>query len=706
MKSRAHHFYLSSIILCWFFAIVATAQPPDRPADFSVEQAISRADIHRYVLADTAVINLYQGNGRFGGCYGPLGLHLDPAETAWHAYGPTRFMHIQHYARAKFGVDYLLPMFRIYWQTRPAQVNDYHQHQSFFDGTITTRWASGDSRITVTTWFDPVDRDMAGLKIHVQGPAPNIIIAPLQTLWLHYRQEVMQTSVIRREQDHWRIDLACLNAATTVFVKTDMRVHLSGTQLTCALREGDNTILLSVHKKPAASCQHSLSRTLAWWHAKWSSTGCLALPDPAAQKEWVRTMAYILYSHNDDRMGSAPPMGFTGIAWSFLFPQDLAFLQPLLLATGHLDIAKSWVEYFAERIEGMRSYTKRIFGAEGVFCPWAVPYAGFAGFHEPTPPTKNYYSIHNSGYLARMAEETGAFVDDPAWTERNVLPILRETARFYRSICTREDDGLWHLFVTPSTGQDENGGFNQKDYLCALYSAQYCFQKAIAYGLDRDGDYASILRDGLAFPALLTDRGFYYSNLGAKNENAGGQKHPVQLNELAFLPVHTVPSPSAVTAYKKRYDITINASLPHFAGWTVGEFLIAGSRLGEAAEWMTDWRNLVASVLADPDYIQLYESSGNKRSFYITTSGMVAQSLLNNVVDDWWGQLVIGQCIPWPGTIAFKNLYSRLGVSLNGDIVGQSATVRLRAWKDCTFEIHGSCISMKKGEIKTVKLNR
>ncbi len=58
MKNRAHHFNLSSIILCWFFAIVATAQPPDRPADFSVEQAISRADIHRYVLADTAVINL------------------------------------------------------------------------------------------------------------------------------------------------------------------------------------------------------------------------------------------------------------------------------------------------------------------------------------------------------------------------------------------------------------------------------------------------------------------------------------------------------------------------------------------------------------------------------------------------------------------------------------------------------------------------
>ncbi len=691
---------LLAVFLCntpaWLFAHDET--------EFSIPQAISSADIIRTTWPDTAVISLYQGNGRFGSMYGPLGLQLDPGKPEWLKYGLPQYLHIKHFCRAKFGVDYLLPLACIFWQDRPKKVTGYSQHQSFYDGTITTRFTEENNSITVMTWFDAVERDLCAIKINVQGQAPAIILDPFKALYVHYRQELYQTPSIDFKAGIWEIKLSCLNANSTLFLQTNANVNRVDNSLHINLHEGENTILLSVNARPKATLKKSLARTVKWWHKKWQNMGCLRLPDLDAQRMWVRTMAYIFYSHNEDKTGMAPPMGFTGHGWPFVFPGDLTFLPPVLLASGNLSIAKSWVEYLAERLDDMKKYTRRLFGVDGLFCPGTIPYAGFAGFHDPSPPTKNYYSINVSGLLARMTDETAAFVNDGQWKQKFAEPIIRETAIFYRSISNKEADGYWHLFITPSTGLDENGGFNQKDYLCALFSAQYCFQKAIEYGLDSDGLYRQILQDGLAFPTLMPERGYYYTNQGAKNEQAGAQKHPVQLNPLALLPIYPHVSEPAATAYNLRYKITINAEQPHFAGWTLAEFLLAGTHMNDVAGWKKDWDNLIRSNIADADMIQTYESSGNNRAFYVTTMGMIAQSLTCNLVDDWFGTLEIARCNPWQGKIYLKNIYSRLGVSVSGEIDKQMATLSLTAWKDCDFDMHGMQIKMKKGKTQTTTL--
>ncbi len=701
MEISTRTFFLIILAACAVFSLESFGTD-NETVTMNIRRALVQADLQRTVLPDTAVIPLYQGNGRFGSLFGALGLHVNPVRVADFKYGKPQFLHMRHFARAKFGVDYLLPLASIFWEEFSEKITRYSQQQSFYDGTIITAFATVHGKITVTTWFDPIERDLCGIKIKVSGKAPGILLAPAQRIYAHYRQELEQKTSIHNQSGLWEIDLQCLNGQSSLFVQTDAEVSREGDYLSLSLHEGDNAILLSVNEKPQTVAPNSLERTVAWWHSRWENMGCLNLSDPAAQKFWLRTLAHILYSHNDDKIGSAPPMGLTGLAWSFMFPQDLSFLHPLLLSTGNVEIVRSWVEYLAERLPGMKLYTKRIFGVDGVFCPWAVPYAGFEGFHEPAPPTKNYYSIHNSGYLARMAHETGLFVDRSDWKEKYAAPVIRETALFYKSICKKEADGFWHLFVMPSTGQDENGGYNQKDYLCALYSAQYCFQKAVEYGLDDDGFYHRVLQEGLAFPSLLSEKGFYYPNQGWRQETAGGQKHPVQLNELAFLPVNTAPSASAISAYRQRYEITINAGRSHFAGWTLGEFLIAGSRMADSEGWKKDWDNMLHASLADPELIQLYESSANNRCYYITTSGMIAQSMVNNLVDDWFGKLEIASCNPWPGKNQFKNIYSKLGVRVSGEVDDHCVSLHLTAWKDCEFDLHGEKIKMRKGDVKVI----
>ena len=112
----------------------------------------------------------------------------------------------------------------------------------------------------------------------------------------------------------------------------------------------------------------------------------------------------------------------------------------------------------------------------------------------------------------------------------------------------------------------------------------------------------------------------------------------------------------------KAYEIT--ASKKNRLPWrTLGTFLLAGSRCGNPEEWIKDWENLRISDNVDAEWIQIYESSSNyDMPFYISTNGLIAQSLLNNLISDWYGKLEIAKCNPWQGDIHLKNIYSKLGI--------------------------------------------
>ena len=672
----------------------------------AIEKAICSADVVRQSYADSAVINLYQGNGVFGSSYGALGLHINPMKNAALAkYGKTEYYNMHHFVRAKYAADYLVPMAKFYWENEPEKILKYNQTQSYYHGTISTQFEYENNKIAVKTWFDPVAKNLAGIKLNVEGKSSNIIFKPTDLAVIHYDQKLPQIVKISNQDKQWKIELSCLDKTTIVYLKTDAAVKLENSNLVLTPHSGENSILFSVNKTAAISADKSLKQTSEWWHNKWQTMGLLVIPEIHAQQMWVRSMAQFLYSFNEDKLGLPPPMGFTGNHWNFGYPQDISFVHTMLLSTGNINMAKSWIEYFSERISGMKAYTKRLMDVDGIMAPWVFPLGNFEGYHDPSVPNKFYYEIHNSGYLARMAYETAVFVNNEKWTEKYAKPLISETATFYKGIAEKREDNLWHLSIKPSTGQDEKGGVDQDDYLCALFSAEYCLQKAIEYNLDEDGTYAKILKDGLAFPALKSERGIYFSNKGRGESDFGNQKHPVQLNALAFLPVDKTITATSKTAYDLRYDITMEAKKPYFFGWTLGEFLLAGSRIGNVTEWQKDWDNISKSNYVDKDWIQVYETSGvYKDSYYNITNGLITQSLLNNIVSDWFGKLEIAKCNPWQGKVQLKDIYSKLGVTVSGDVDSKSASLVLKAWKDCEFELNGEKINLKKNQSITKKI--
>ena len=670
-----------------------------------VEELVRRGNVIREDFPSPEDEGLYLGNGRFGAALSSLGLTRRPLSHLqyWGRFGFTSA--IEHTPTT---ADYLLPSLELSWENAPDRVSDYRQEQDFYDGVLRTSFVGPDGRkVKVISWFDAAEKDLAGFEVELSAGNFPIVLSVKSGFQVYpfvFRDQVEQTLSATPEGDNYRLELrypASLNEATAVFyLYSGAPVEVDGQSVRILPGKGRNKLYLRYGAPVTpADRDNSLKRSIRGWHGKWASTGWVDFPDPEMQKVWVRSMAYLLSSYDDTETGLIQPTnGLSGYPFPFHFVQDLEYVAPALMMTGHGRIVEAWVEKFAGEIPQMQAYAKHLWpSSEGIYPPWELPFGPIEGYHEPTVPVAFCYEPHNVGYLCRLAKEAGDFKGDPDWTERYVKPLVAECCQFYLSACSRGEDGQWHLSWYPSIGQDEAGGRNNTDYLCSLYSAKYCFQTAVEMGLDADGTLSRILSGGLAFDSLLSDRGTWHTCHGA--DDFGIQKHPVQLDGLSYFPVEAAPLPTEAKAYALRHDITDRAREPYFFGWTLGQFLLSASNMQDPSGWLEDWSKMVPSGYTDPDWIQIRETSRNTgASFYVTTHGMIAQSLLRNYVNDYWGTLDIAACPVSAGTVRFGNIATRLGVKVSGEAGKDGVKLNVVSDSDRKLIINGETVSLKKGE--------
>ena len=687
----------------------------------SRSKLIRRGNIIRksYKVGETGC---YLGNGRFGAVMSGLGLNMSPQmQRRYPAAGQSQYTHMEHWGRFRFiseamnqetTADYILPLFKIYWEQEPEHVEDYRQCQDFYDGTLETSYripaagAGQGTQIKVLNWFDQANKNLAGIHIDIsEGTVPVKVSAvtdfvPYAFL---YKKMTHQNVAVKKAGDNWCVKVVCEDTinqtCTDVYIYSTARAELCSDGIRLLASKGNNQIYISAGcPVTAEDVRQSLERTREKWHENWETGGWFDFPEETAQKMWIRSWAYLLSSYDDDLGIIQPANGLTGNMFPFHFVQDMEYMSPALMMMGRVDIVKRWIEKFAGEIEEMRQYAKSLWPeAKGIYPPWELPYGPIEGYHSPSVPVIFCYEPHNAGYLCRMAREAADFIGEETWTERYVYPLVLEISRFYEAFCRKREDGLWHLEWYPCVGQDEAGGRNRRDYLCSLYSAQYSFQTAVAYGLDKDGRYAEILKDGLAFKNLLSDRGILHTAHGT--DDFGKQKHPVQLDGLAYFPIETAPLEYEKKAYELRHDITDRAKEPFYFGWTLGQFLLAGSNNKDAEGWRRDWAEMRTSDYTDEEWIQIYETSGEaEKSFYMTAHGMVLQSLIRNYVNDYWGTLDIGSCPVFEQKVSFGNIETRLGITVSGSVGDHKIRVELNTKRQCECIVNDELISLEPGK--------
>jgi hypothetical protein len=510
-----------------------------------------------------------------------LSLHIVKKRISLPIYALTTLHHFgERDTHGEFGFDDFIPFARLIWSKLPSLPQSWEQRFEPYEGRVTTAagWDNVSYRLTAS--FHPYQRDLLVLGVkydNSDGAMPDL------TLRFGAKDDGVETV----ELDPNGVPVLTTNAIqgavmSRLIVESGEGIdplwnHDARTlSFPTPIGKGNYTLLLACGDEKRreelgqqinayGSLQEALSACEAGWEERYGES-IVNLPEDDIQGLFARCLHGVLASYAPDVRCQAPPMGFAGICWQRPFPQDLSFIHPLLLRLGHLDIARSWVDYYARTLDQMQEHTQRIYQKPGVMWAWEYPIGDrpFMLGAKPGEPSWYQYEIHNAAYPARMAYETLFYIDDDNWKRNTAWPIIIESARFLDSGLKKEAHGKWSLYITPSSGQDEFGSTDAGNYLCSLFSAKYTLEKALETAgilnitFDEADLWRGILAEGLDFDSLLDKE----ENLYGTNDQSpvhqilGKEKHPIQLNPLGFLP--TTPDEATVNAYHRRHDLCID----------------------------------------------------------------------------------------------------------------------------------------------------
>lgn len=654
-----------------------------------MENAISRGDILRTSFKENA-LPLYMGSGNMGACLNAFGLmnkEDGPCKTV--------LMHSDIWYHGIHDMDFWAPFGRVCFDENPPAPESFRQHLSLYDGILESVSKWGDASLSVRTAFNPQKKDLLAFEITYENasalPGIEILIDKErtncygETAGASFGQAFTENGI----RALW-VTIGGKASVLLAGVKGDAVLSPSEKGLSVSYNKTSGAltlfIALGAKEREAALKRELLKAQKASdyfgevrenWHHRWG-TSFLDIEDAFCQKMWARSMFYMLSTFSEDLHAPAPPCGWTGNGWQFGFPQDIMFLHGALLRFGHFDLAKAIVAYYRAHIDGVYTFTKRIFNKEGTMYPWEFPMGDAKEHMASGAPDQYQFQIHNAASPSKMAADTALFLKDDQWTRENLYPILEGSARFYLDCLSKGEDGLWEMHVTPSMGQDEFGGVNQKNYFCALSSAEAVLRMCLLWLRDEPSLKAlvekcrEILADGLSFPRLLTKDGLYRTCETADGSSAiGKEKHPTQLSHSAMFTDLFEDDETLRRQYKNRYAFCQKYLEERTAfGWTVQFYCLASARLGEKEAFLKDLALYHGCDLLDPEEIQIYESSRYwDYAYFMTAQGMMAQCFGDTVVNDFYGETVIGKGIPESfGTVRYHDIYARDGEKYSGII--------------------------------------
>lgn len=625
----------------------------------NISETIRRGNITREFPGQYDVPALYLGSGDFGGCFDETGFMNIPYQGRAHS--NSVFMHADYYHRGKYGLHYHLPVMQIKLSS-PETQRSGRQTLDLWDGQLTTESVYDGGRISLCAGFSPERRDVFALMIDYEatGTLPKIRLCGLPEISVDYGTFLsgsLELNIVGNTSDVYSAEYTASagNARAVVSLRVaaiggaGVTFLPDGVTLTLGGNPGRGQIRLYIGVSSlgrAAEMNRQLDESLsdgffdfaaASWHRRWGDT-VVTVDDDDMTRLFIRSVYYILCSFSPSANCIAPPTGWTSNAWAFHFPQDFSYIAPVLLKLGHTDIMRAKLDYYCRQLDTMREYTRRIYHADGTMWAWEFPIGDDSHILPEDVPNHFQFEIHNAAYVVRMAWETALCLGDDDWAKTTALPIIFETAKFYLSILNREDNGSYGITLVPSMGQDEFGGEDAKNYLCALYAAEYSLKTALAaaerYGADFDGAAKAreILKAGIAFGRLYNPEFGAYQTYECPPEEFvfGRMKHPVPLMPLTFLPKPTDELNAAErTAYERRYDLCERAHEHFFNGWTLFDYLLAEARMGDVDAFRKDFDEIRVSDNADTELTAIYETCRTHAcAYYITSHGLLAQAII------------------------------------------------------------------------------
>ena len=617
-------------------------------------------------------------NGIVGACFDQMGFQSRPNTKT--PEGRTVLGYVGHYGRhnassrqIQFPIAYISAAFADGTSIlRLMDCNDYRQELDLYTGVLTTEY------------------DLYG-KTKIQALAhqsnPNLFVMQIDRKSASSDKNIVlkincETSVAQNNDFNWKIEPVKVTAriegnrayitsttdlsVTEWIVDGDNPVTFENNVLIIPLLKEENTLKIAFKHKECADPgqlltqsfdEMAVSHTAVWsdvWARSW-----VDLPDDRAQKIWTRMNYYAVSLFPVVEEKPLIPTGLNSNIWGFTFPQDVYYVAENLPRLGHAERSAKALDYWLNILPEVQRYTRRIMNVEGAFYPWTPPFTDWDNYEKEEVVSPDSYELHNPAYVLAIAwhhyQRTGN-----AKALKRYFPIIEEITRFYVQISEPNAKGSYDVYHDNSRGQDEASTTDGKlrNLLCASFSAEYSLRAYIeAAELSGIADPALLAQakeihaKGYDRETLLRPEGFYATYLGDKRP-LGQQKHPVQLNPIAYLPMPDMVYDNSPTekAWKNRYELTENAKKPITLGWTIGEFALASCRMRNAEAVEKDLTTIQLCRGADPRWIQFYESSfwegwHLSKSYYFPMMALYLQMYTDALVQDWQGYIDLFPCL-------------------------------------------------------------
>lgn len=627
---------------------------------------------HHWPVESGKRLNLYLGNGRCGGCFDAYGLQHAPVdEFASIRISHTWLSHADVWHRGLYGLDTLVPLVRFQWSRPLAEPHRYLQHLEIRAGALTTEYENEQFAYRLRMFTHPGEewRDLLFVALSWRSGRPPRLILDVPPFYRSsYGEEIPGRGVpsVNGRTADIRVERGTAKGSATAAWSGPLvgRACENGIEWTLKAGKGEAFIALALgpqeiaekgREKASKAIETGLSSLEAQarraWAKRWGDTSLLPkVEGPVGRLAW-RSLYHVLASYAPEVRAPAPPMGFTGNAWGFHFPQDLAFVHPVLMKFGHLDIASAHVAFYRERLEEQKALTRQIYNKPGVCWSWEFPIGTGAKLFEDEyggVPNDFQFQIHNAAYPAQMAAAAAARMSDD-WAREIAWPVVEESARFYFSGLVCERDGTFSLDIQPSMGQDEYGERNARNYLCALFSAESTLRSAVELGRrlriksEELKSWRDVLRAGLAYKRLWQPEWEVYAPHEGAQAALHAQKHPVQLN-----PLWLFSNIRADAATRRAYALRRllcrvereehrHAGVPtgFYDGWTLYAFLLSAVRMNDRGGFEHELMEMVPSRSVDPEWITPYESSGFWRPYYTASMGLFLQAVTEASALGW-----------------------------------------------------------------------
>jgi len=496
----------------------------------------------------------------------------------------------------------------------------------------------------------------------VTNPAPEIITGQSAKQSFSHDAWAVRTSKPWKADAEGReiLKLAPGETVTLAFswtTKWDGEDHVKLCEKTVSGKKLDYNRLETAHRKA--------------WSALWEQSAKLAIPDPAMERMWYRSLFWTLCTCGSGHFLPGESM-FAGSCWRMHpFTYGAAgWAVQAFTAAGFQEKARVMLDWHFKPDalpKNAEFYTRRLAGKTATPGAWSFAHeVKTDGNRIPCEPWE--LQRHLDGFAASLFYRFNRTYPDEKYLRNTVYPVLRGTAEFWKGLASRDEKTGEFILPSMTSLTEDLIATNPID---AALAAKWCLLLAssTAKELNRDVDLRESWKELAGKLCIPQNNERYLEYFGDEEKRAGGGYQGVRgFVYLSYPTLELIPTVDRGKAVRTLdYTWVRNKHGEGMIGFVANWFALADTHYGRGEHALSIMRHNLKCL--DKWDTSLSETPGNQNYYFATGYASYILVPLSMAVQSSDDRISVFSAVPsdWKD-FAFYNVPAEAGIRVSGEM--------------------------------------